>query len=135
MKSELRLPYSKLWTTDAPQLEIRPGQIIIKYDHELEQGENHAVTITFNRVLTYKYTDESCFTGPIELIAEGVVQLDIVESVWLQQVKQARDQFFKTGSVLYEKYGQFNFYHYGIWFDHEGTYEIIAETCEIEELI
>lgn len=132
MKREIDLPFSKNWTVEGPQVEITPGQVVIRYDYVPETGESHWVTITFTKVIAYKYMDETCCIAPLEIISDGLVEFGLDDSPWLRQLKERRDQYFVKGSVMHEMFGQFNFHHYGLWFDEEGCYEIVAQAYQIE---
>jgi hypothetical protein len=133
MKHEIELPYSKLWTTEEPRIEVKNGQLAIKYNYAPGSGDIHQVEIRFNTVLAYTYSDESCYSGSLDFIADGVVQFDLEDSPWLVEKKKARDQFFRPGTVVFEKFGQqFDFYHFGVWFAEEGIFEVIAQMCEVE---
>lgn len=131
MKREIDLPFSKNWTVEGPQVQISPGHIVIRYDYVPQEGKSHWVTIKFNRVIAYRYMDETCCTTSTEIITDGLVELDLDDSLWLRQLKERRDQFFVRGSVMHERYGQFDFHHYLLWFDEEGCYEIVARSYEI----
>jgi hypothetical protein len=132
MRREINLPFSKDWTVKGPQVEISPGQVIIRYDYVAEGGESCWVTIKFTKVIAYRYMDETCCIAPPEIISNGLVEFDLDDSLWLRQLKERRDQYFVKGSVMHEMYGEFNFHHYGLWFSEEGCYEIVAQGYQIE---
>jgi hypothetical protein len=132
MKREIDLPFSKNWMVEGPRIKIVPGQVIIRYDYVPGVGESHWVTIKFTRVIAYKYMDETCCTAPVDIISDGLVEFDLDDSLWLCELKGSRDRFFVEGSVMHEKYGRFDFRHYGLWFGEEGCFEVIARSYEIE---
>ncbi len=132
MKREIDLPFSKNWTAEGPQVKIAPGQVVIRYDYVPKIGESHWVTIKFTRVIAYRYMDETCCTASPAIIGDGMVEFDLDDSPWLHELKESRDRFFVTGSIMHEMYGQFNFHYYGLWFGEEGCFEIVARSYEIE---
>ncbi len=132
MKREIELPFSKNWTVHGPQMEIGPGRVIIRYDYAPERDESHWITIEFARVIAFRYMDETCCIAPLDIISDGLVELDLDDSSWLRQLRDRWDQYFVEGSAMHEMYGQFNFLHYGLWFDEEGCYEVVAQAYQIE---
>jgi hypothetical protein len=131
MSKEYELPFSKLSTVDGPTLTVEPGVVIIRYDYVPPDEQRHWVTIEFSRVLAFKYVDEpGCMTRP-EIIADGLLEIEMSESAWLQELKESWEQYFIKGSELYEMYGRFDFRHYALWFAEEGSYEVVAESFEV----
>jgi hypothetical protein len=132
MKCEIDLPFPKNHGVEGPQIKIVPGEVELTYDYVPEEARKQMVIMRFTRVIAYRYYDETCCVGSPDMVSDGLIQYDLGDSPWLRNIKENRDRFFAKGSIMYQRYGEFDFHHYALWFDEEGCYEIVARSFDIK---
>jgi hypothetical protein len=131
MIQELELPYLTSQTSRPPTIAFTPGNLSIVYDYDFKVLSPIVVTITFGNVLAIKYTDETCFAFPLEIISSNIVALDLESSSWLQQLRETRERTNRNG-MLINLFSEKNSHrHFGISFGEWGIYEVVADSCVV----
>lgn len=132
MIREMELPYLTSQTSQAPKTEFVPDTLRITYDYDFKVPSPVYVTITFERVLAFRYTDETSFLSPIAMIGSDIVESDEESSIWLQQLRKARERTNREGNRINQFLGDFSYKHFGISLGEWGIFEVVAERYYID---
>lgn len=128
---EIKLPKTTSQCNEEPYIEMKNGQVIIRYLYEDDYEEvNSLVSIKFETVYSFSYI-ECEYISTLEY-KFGLVEIDDskIKSELLTTWKlrnRAVDEAF-GGEIEKIK-------HYRLYFDEYGMYDIICKGIEIEEEI
>lgn len=124
----IKLPKPTSQCDEAPQVEMKDSDIIIRYIYE-DEVSNNLILIKFKTVYSFRYI-EAEYVNIIEYI-HGLVEVE--NSKWKSDLLNAwklRDRPENEafgGEVI-------SVNHYRVYFDEYGMYEIICKEIEIGEL-
>jgi hypothetical protein len=114
----MRLPHSTAECDVGPEIQLRPGELTIRYDAEGESGPLWT-TIRFRGAVALRVVPEMAVTA---LLATAYSRVGIVKnSAWLTSLCARPGD----GSISAD------LQHFVIFFDHYGAVETLARTCEL----
>lgn len=115
-----KLPYSTAECDAGPIIEAHPGKVVVRYDHPESDGIIWT-QIIFSSAVAYRFTPDSAST---ELHVKAYSRIcEITDSEWLNKLRQqAQLHGLTIGKTLR---------HFMIYFDHHGSFEVIAEIYDI----
>lgn len=131
MKIFTKLPFPKSWTVDGPKVYFRPGQVTLEYDYLHESEEAQWVKIEFTNVIAFRFIEEIFCGLCLDFVGDGLITLNVEESQWLRQLKGEWDKLFQSRNSQSSATSEFHFQHFGVWFNDEGCYEIVAREFSI----
>lgn len=116
----MRLPHSTAECDVGPEIQLRPGELTIRYDVEGESGPVWT-TVRFQGAVALRVVPEVAVTA---LLAEAYSRVGIVKnSTWLTSLR-ALPGDGSLGTDLE---------HFVIFFDHYGAVETLARRYEVVE--
>ena len=122
----INLPVRTDRTKEGPKFNFEFPVLFIDYDYEEDDGSLIWVRIKFLNVLAYQFRQEPCCISE-DIDANNVI-LKLIESRWLNEMRQRRSVYFgsqgsKSDEGLYA--------HWKIFFDNIGCLDVIAGGYEI----
>ena len=116
----LKLKRSTAECDEGPEMSMRPGVLSVRYDAEAEGGPEWT-TLHFPGAVAVRVTPEPA----VSAIAAGAYSMVAIvsDSTWLASMTQSEIDGKLPPDLK----------HFVVFFDHYGSVEAIARTCELEE--
>ncbi|MDP9280603.1 MAG: hypothetical protein M3P38_00720 [Chloroflexota bacterium] len=108
-----RLPHASQECEQGPEAHLVDRTLTIRYDFENEAGNYEWASFRFEGVVAVTFVDAE-LSSPDQIAALDTV-LEVEQSDWLEKAKDAR------------RFGKDQRYHYRIYFDDYGCYEVLSE--------
>ena len=116
-------------TDHGPIVYARGRTVSLKYDYQQSDGTTDWTEIEFNGVLAYRFDEWTCAEDDSYINFRKMAECD--SSPWL--VKKLDKWQREVGHYQFQidKGGRSRFKHYMIYFDDQGTFEVICSGYQI----
>lgn len=132
-EERIALPLPTNATVKGPLLELEGSSLMVKYDHQHDDGRLEWTCVRFTGVLAFEYRQEAA-CGAEQIVGSGqVVQLS--ESQWLETRVNIWSKLVGSQKWQQLQGGAKRFRHFRMYFDDAACVDVAAEAISVDQVV